>query len=293
MPKELNHTPVIIIGAGRTGTNMLRDVICSIAGFGTWDCDEINPVWRYGNRFEPTDILAPQLASPKVKNYIRGRFNQLKESQNLEFVVEKTCANSLRLAFVHEVFPEAKYILINRDGRDVAPSAKIRWAAPFELNYTLKKLKQTPLRDLPYYVWKFGINRLKQAFGADRLSFWGPVYPGIDADFKTKSLLEVCALQWQACVHATQADKNQLDANQFIEVKYEQFVNNPQEELKTILEFLGKTSATSEEVSEAVARVSNRSVGSHEKLSKEEQQALNEICEPTLQALNYDNVSNQ
>jgi hypothetical protein len=293
MSKELNNTPVIIIGAGRTGTNMLRDVICSIPGFGTWDCDEINPVWRYGNRHQPTDVLTPDLARPKVKRYIRSRFNSLSNSQKVDFVVEKTCANSLRLAFVHSVLPEAKYILINRDGRDVAPSAKIRWTAPFELNYTLKKLKQTPLRDLPFYIWKFGINRLKQAFGADRLSFWGPIYPGIDQDFKEKSLLEVCALQWQACVNATQKDKALLNPEQCYELKYEEFVNDPQAGLDKILTFLGAAQTDMAIIDAAVSGVSSRSVGSHKKLTQEEQQALNRICEPTLQSLNYIDVSNR
>lgn len=287
MSKELDYTPVIIIGAGRTGTNMLRDVICSLDSFGTWDCDEINPIWRYGNRHAETDLIGPEKADKRIKKYIRGRFTGLKKKHKLNYVVEKTCANSLRLAFVHEIFPEAKYILINRDGRDVAPSAKIRWTAPFELNYTLKKLRYVPLRDLPFNIWKFGANRLKQFFGSsEQLSFWGPVYPGIDKDFKSKSLLEVCALQWQACVNATQKDKKRLSADQFVEVNYELFVNKPQEELKRILEFLS-FETSNEVIDKAVSKVSNRSVGSHKKLTAQEQKDLEAICAPTLKQLGY------
>lgn len=290
MSKELNYTPVIIIGAGRTGTNMLRDVICSLDGFGTWDCDEINPVWRYGNKNAVNDVLRPEDARPGIKKYIRSRFESLHKKHNLTYVVEKTCANSLRLDFVYEILPEAKFVLINRDGRDVAPSAKIRWTAPFELKYTLKKLRYVPLRDLPFYVWKFGSNRLKKVFGAaERLAFWGPVYPGIEQDFSSKSLLEVCALQWKACVAATQRVKGGIDKNSLIEVNYETFVNNPDHELKRILEFVGQTDIQSSAIKTAVARVSNRSVGSHKRLTETEQVALEDICRPVLNQLGYSN----
>ena len=54
------------------GTNMLRDIITSIPDFDTWDCDEINPIWRYGNKSFETDVLLPSSANTKVKKYIRG-----------------------------------------------------------------------------------------------------------------------------------------------------------------------------------------------------------------------------
>ena len=41
--------PVVIIGAARSGTNMLRDVLVKLPGVGTWPCDEINYIWRHGN----------------------------------------------------------------------------------------------------------------------------------------------------------------------------------------------------------------------------------------------------
>ena len=43
-------TPVIVVGTGRSGTNMLRDALCVLPGFDTWPCDEGNYIWRHGNR---------------------------------------------------------------------------------------------------------------------------------------------------------------------------------------------------------------------------------------------------
>ena len=39
---QLGAKPVVIIGAPRSGTNMLRDVLCDWPGVVTWPCDEIN-----------------------------------------------------------------------------------------------------------------------------------------------------------------------------------------------------------------------------------------------------------
>ena len=40
-------TPVIIIGAPRSGTNMLRDILTNFEGIETWPCDEINYIWTW------------------------------------------------------------------------------------------------------------------------------------------------------------------------------------------------------------------------------------------------------
>ena len=58
--------PMVIVGAGRSGTNVLREVLCSFPGFSTWPCDEINYIWRHGNRGAPTDELTPDDARPEV-----------------------------------------------------------------------------------------------------------------------------------------------------------------------------------------------------------------------------------
>ncbi|HUT60609.1 MAG TPA: sulfotransferase, partial [Phycisphaerae bacterium] len=125
----MNYSPIIIIGAGRSGTNMLRDMLTAFPGVGTWPCDEINYIWRHGNARYATDEFPPELARPRVRAYIRRAFDRLAARRGLSHVVEKTCANSLRVQFVRAVVPEARFIHIVRDGRDVAVSAVQRWTA--------------------------------------------------------------------------------------------------------------------------------------------------------------------
>src|SRR5437667_64703 len=111
------YTPIILVGAGRSGTNMLRDVLVRVRGFGTWPCDEINYIWRHYNVRYPTDEFPAELATTPVKKYIRSAFLRMARRDNLAYVVEKTCANSLRIRFVDQVLPEARYVFIVRDGR--------------------------------------------------------------------------------------------------------------------------------------------------------------------------------
>ncbi|MDZ7846842.1 MAG: sulfotransferase [Owenweeksia sp.] len=158
------NQPVIIIGAGRSGTNILRDSICSLPGFETWPCDEINYIWRHGNIGKATDRFTPEDARPSVKKFIRSQFEKFQRSSGAGTVVEKTCANSLRVAFINEILPGARYIFIVRNGYDVTSSAMARWRATLDLDYILKKARYVPKSDIPYYASRYLANRIKKFF---------------------------------------------------------------------------------------------------------------------------------
>ena len=255
------YQPVVIIGAARSGTNMLRDVLVKLPGVGTWPCDEINYIWRYGNALHPTDELEPALATPRVQSYIRRAFSRLSREKRLSWVVEKTCANSLRVAFVDQVLPDAKYIFLVRDGRDVTVSAMRRWTAGLDIPYLAEKARYVPLADLPYYGLRYLANRLHRLIAHDnRLAPWGPRFDGMEKTLKTRTLAEVCAVQWARSVGIARYDLSRIDADRVCAVKYEQFVTRPESELGRLLEFLEIDGGTTD-VSELVADVSPKSAG--------------------------------
>lgn len=235
------YEKVVIIGAPRSGTNMLRDLLTELPGVGTWPCDEINYIWRHGNIRFPSDVFTPEMATPKVKKYIQGHFDRYAQHNRLDVLVEKTCANSLRVGFVDAVIPDAKYIFIVRDGLDAVGSALIRWKAELDISYLMKKLRYVPATDLPYYATRQISNRVYRAFsGEKRLAFWGPILNDMKTILRQHTLDEACALQWAACVDYAERDLNRIPADRVIRLSYETFVNNPVSEFQRIAAFLGR-----------------------------------------------------
>ena len=197
----MEYRPFVIIGAPRSGTNMLRDVLCTFNRVSTWPCDEINYIWRHGNIRYPSDEIPESRATPGVRSYIRGQFAKLAKTEDCDYVVEKTCANSLRVPFVDAVVPEAKYVFIYRDGIDATGSAKLRWTAKLDIPYILEKMRFVPKIDLPYYGLRYFWARVYRLISREkRLAFWGPALDDMPTILQKHTLNEVCALQWQRCV---------------------------------------------------------------------------------------------
>lgn len=290
---SMKNPPIFIIGAGRSGTNMLRDALCSFDAFHTWPCDEINYIWRHGNLRKEDDRFTKNEVNDNVKRYISHQFDKLANKTQAEYIVEKTCANTLKIPFIADIFPKAKYIFILRDGKDVAASAKKRWKASIELKYLTNKARFVPVSDLPYYGFRYLNNRLKKLFSKDKkLAFWGPIYPGMKDDLKKSTLPEVCAKQWKACVETAYADLKQLEDGQVLYLKYEDFVQDPETQILNIMDFLGHT-ISREKIARSVKQVSARSIGNYRvNLSAKEQEAVEKITQSTMDNL-YSRINNE
>ncbi|MCO6439708.1 MAG: sulfotransferase [Nitrococcus mobilis] len=256
-----DHPPVVIIGAPRSGTNMLRDVLTKLPSVATWPCDEINYIWRHGNVRYPSDEFTPAMATPRVQQYIRRQFDWVARRYNAQTVVEKTCANSLRVGFVDCAVPEARYVFIRRDGLDAVGSALKRWKATLDIPYLLQKARFVPPLDLPYYASRYFWNRIYRLISREqRLAFWGPSLDGMEALLARHTLEEVCALQWKRCVERAEAAFSAMPEGRVCAVSYEAFVRSPQAELQRIVEFLG-LGVSNRTLTDAVAGVSALSVG--------------------------------
>ena len=237
---EFNFQPVIIIGAARSGTNMVRDLLTQIPHVATWPCDEINYVWRHGNASFPTDELRPDLVTPRIKRFIRNRFAHLAAETGAHWVVEKTCANSLRVDFVREVLPEAKFVFLVRSGLDVAISADKRWHAPLDLAYVMKKAWQIPLQDVPYYAARYLAHRVRRLTSQEnRLPTWGPRFAGLDDSVQLDPSLHTCLQQWKVCVESASRALATLPRSQVHFLRYEEFVAHPKRHLKSLCKAVG------------------------------------------------------
>jgi hypothetical protein len=238
---DLSCVPIIIVGAGRSGTKMLRSILSSHSEIVSFP-REINYIWRHGNATYPTDELRIEHARPEVIHYIRKHFRVLSERHQGARVVEKTCANALRVDFVHAIFPEAHIIHLVRDGRAVAESTRRRWTARPELRYIWEKARWLPWSDIPYYALRYlryQLGRVHSDHGAG--SSWGPRFSGIDGWVREKALIEVCGQQWKACVQAVTAAFTRLPPDQVTTLRYEDLVAAPVEVTERLFDRLDLT----------------------------------------------------
>lgn len=215
--------PVILIGAARSGTKILRDLLAASSGVRAVPYD-INYVWRYGAQGD--DMLDPDGLTRRRIRFIRQTIPRLAGARPGDVVVEKTVSNTLRVPFVDRVFPTARYVHLIRDGRDVAESAMRQWQAPPDWRALARKLRGMPLANAGYVAW-FAGNILRGAVaGRGGGGVWGPRFPGLEQAV-ADGLATACARQWVASVERARADLAALPGDRVFEIRYEDMVADP------------------------------------------------------------------
>jgi len=290
-----HSSPIIIIGAARSGTKMLRAALATAPELAAFRFD-INYIWKYRNYDIPHDELAVEDLTVSICRFIRARFRKLLLKSNSRRVLEKTVSNSLRVKFVRAVFPESKIIHIYRDGRDVAADARLCWeSSMFSDRIQTKgdlchKIIDFPLSAAwPYLLNYFSANTARLLTKKKQLKSWGPRFKGIDDAIEKQSLLQVCGMQWNRSIELSIDQLSGLKyGHDYISVRYEDLVQSPVQELRKIADFIHiEDFAPIEEY--AKKNITTRYVGLWEKaLSSEELKALLPYIDRHLHILGYD-----
>ena len=281
---------VIILGAARSGTKYLRDILALSPNAAKVPYD-ISYIWRYGSEHHPDDLLPRDMLTERKVRFIQKQVHRLARVDPLSdmVVLEKTVGNTLRPGFVDGVFPDARFIHLVRDGRAVTESAMRQWQEPLDRGRLLDKLKGVPLQNLGYVAW-FGFNVVKGRFsgrGGGRV--WGPRYRGIDADVAAgRPLVEICAKQWRASAEGALAGLCDIPAERQMTVRYDDFVSGTGP-LRELAQFCGLS-----DIDALCAEHAKRvDPGADDKwkqrLSAEEQSQMFEVIGPMLDALGYAN----
>jgi hypothetical protein len=220
-------SPIILIGAARSGTKFLRDILASGNGTAVVPYD-VNYVWRYGAERAVDDVLDPAALTIKRKKFIVKSLRSVAKARNDDILIEKTVASTLRVPFVDAVFPDARYVHLIRDGREVTESAMRQWQTPPNWSALLQKVRDLPIQNIGYVGW-FGWNFVKGLFsGRKGGKVWGPRFPGIDAMAEQGPLARVCAQQWLESYNRANSDLTNIakaDSRVFI-IRYEDLIRD-------------------------------------------------------------------
>lgn len=217
--------PIFLIGAGRSGTKFLRSCLSASSQVDSVPYD-INYVWRYGNESKLNDEFMPKDLTPSIKRYIIKSLHSLTDTNKpqAKFLVEKSVPNTLRTLFINEIFPNAKFVHITRDGHAVIESSIRQWKRPASKAYLLKKLKYFPWSNYRYAIW-FVWNLLKSKF-TEQPAIWGPRYNGISEDVSDLTVEDVSAKQWSRCVDVADEQLNQLESSRVFKVSFEDLMDD-------------------------------------------------------------------
>jgi hypothetical protein len=240
----------IIVGAARSGTTYLASLI---TGDDVCYVEEPNIIWMYRNASSKDDCLTTDHASEKVIRYIRTQFSRKLRKSGAKTLLEKTPSNCLRLPFVRAVFPEAKFIFVERDIEDVAKSAYKKWTKEEDANteklyggghkrrqfvLMFKRFLSVSLLDVVYYVPKIYQELSFFVIGRRRVQ-WGPRYFGMREDLKRLAIEELCFKQAQECQEAAAAFRSSLSKNDYIVVRYDEMKRASNEVTNKVRVFMG------------------------------------------------------
>jgi hypothetical protein len=230
--------PIFLIGAARSGTTILGELLGKHEDVAYW----IEPkyIWNYANREQENDIRTADEATDNIKVYIRKKFENYVTKHKATRFLEKTPSNCFRVEFIHEIFPNGKFLHLIRDGRDVALSARTKWTSKPDKTALLRRFLnlEIPLNDLSFYVGDFVRDVIGRQIFPEKAFLWGPKFDGIIEKKSKVSLLQICALQWKMSVEKALNDLSQLSSEQVHVVKFEDLLVNPSDKLTEVFEFL-------------------------------------------------------
>lgn len=237
---DFKHTPVFIIGMGRSGSTMLANIL-SIhkdfavlnEGIAVWytvlpESDIFANFLSYDQAISIAKLKLSRIDATKdVKRKFARIYSAISDLFHSSFVLDKHSVYTFRVSFLKEVFPKAKFIFLVRNCYDVCYSVD-KW------NRRNKRIKGGKIAD-----W-WGINSIKwkilteQVLKADDelSSMYYYISSSITDDFN------------KACVEWILTTKEALKwmnryKQEFLLIRYEDIVKDPVNILKEVFNFVG------------------------------------------------------
>ena len=276
--------PIIILGTGRCGSTLLHNILAkhpNVAFLNTFTSYFPDKIWltKLGmeiysltNRVRPQECYllwnkyAPEFVMPfrdldendvtnYVKNTLRNYFKKILSSKRNRLLLKIT--GWPRIGYLNKIFPDAYFIHILRDGRAFVNSIiKESWWLGFRgpQNWRFGELST-----YYYEVWK------KYKF----------------------SFIALAAIQWIILIKAVEKAAKKIKGKKFLEVKYEDLTQNPDDTLKKILEFIELEYDVKFRDKVKKLKIKNMNYKYKEDLTAQQIKILNEILAEELEKKGY------
>lgn len=215
--------PVFVVGCSRAGTTVTFETIraCSKLISFPYEIPEfwhslVGP-WDKGWDSEAAD---ENDAMPDHRN---RSFAHFYARLGQGWTLDKSCINTLRIPYLHKLFPNAYFIYIQRDGRDNISSMMEGW-------------RQRGRFDLAQYLGK-----LPESVAIENGEFrdWCFFLPPRWRDYNNAALREACARQWIVANRMALDAKARIPADRWIHLRYEDIFGRPEAMFGEVFERLG------------------------------------------------------
>lgn len=214
--------PIFVVGCSRSGTTVTYETIAASPALLSIG-HEIPQFW---NRLSgpqtngwASEAAGAADARPEHRNAARRGFY---ERLGIGRVLDKTCINVMRVPYLHALFPDARFVYVQRDGRDNVSSMIDGWRQ--DGHFGLRKF----LGPFPCEV----------AIDGGRFDEWSFFLPPGWRDYNRAPLEEVCAYQWITANGMALDAGAEIPAAQWIRLRYEDLFDRPVEVFREIFAHL-------------------------------------------------------
>lgn len=252
---------VAVLGAGRSGTNFLADIISADPAF--LNTVENRYIWNYRQKTFAHDVRYANEATAPVAEFIRNFFSS-KVVRSEQIPIDKTPSNIFRIPFLMAVFPKVKILHVMRDGRANIYSRLREWQGGntvvagqagdgtverrSDYRSALFKRRTERIRDMigsgslppsriPAFLYDNFPTYLEQTL-LGRSPRYGERFPGMSQHLAAHGVVETAGAQWRDGVMQAISAGRPLGPERYLEIRYEDLVGQPDATWAQIAAFL-------------------------------------------------------
>ena len=203
--------PVFLIGCSRSGTTVSYETLAAsdeLISIGYelpqfWD-----GLWGPAHNGWESEAATADAARPAHRDaFFRFFYARVGKGH----ILDKTCINILRIPYLLELFPDAHFVYLYRDGRANVSSLIDGWES--NGHFGLKQF--------------LGESPVPVAIDDGRFREWSFFLPPGWRDYNNATLEQVCAFQWLKANEMALDARSLVPSTQWTEIRYEDLLDQP------------------------------------------------------------------